>query len=74
MYLDTTILQSRTTDTLIEFIDELFEIAGDYKTYPMNDLHTHEYIIGKYEEIKRQQRKAKKLEEPKETKWANYPQ
>ena len=46
MYLDTTILQSRTTDTLIEFIDELFEIAGDYKTYPMNDLHTHEYVIG----------------------------
>ena len=68
MYLDTTILQSRTTDTLIEFIDELFEIAGDYKTYPMNDLHTHEYVTGKYEEIKRQQRKAKKLEEPKETK------
>jgi hypothetical protein len=63
MYLDTTILQSRTTDTLIEFIDELFEIAGDYKDKPMNDLHTHEYVTGKYSEIKRQQRKAKKQEE-----------
>ena len=28
MYLDTTILQSRTTDTLIEFIDEVINSQG----------------------------------------------
>ena len=56
MYLDTTILQSRTTDTLIEFIDELME-----SRISKGDPHLE--VNKKYQEIKRQQRKAKKLEE-----------
>tara|TARA_R100001129_G_scaffold177018_1_gene151546 strand:- start:304 stop:480 length:177 start_codon:yes stop_codon:yes gene_type:complete len=52
MYLDTTILQSRTCDTLIEFIDLL---ADDI-------ICCSPEIASKYQEIKRQQRKAKKLE------------
>ena len=56
MYLDTTILQSRTTDTLIEFIDEVIE------KLPCDNEQEHN-LLSKYQEIKRQQRKAKKLEE-----------
>jgi hypothetical protein len=56
MYLDTTILQSRTTDTLIEFIDEVIE------KLPCDNEQEHS-LLSKYQEIKRQQRKAKKLEE-----------
>ena len=52
MYLDTTILQSRTTDTLIEFIDLLML---EPKDCPKD-------ILLKYQEIKKQQRKAKKLD------------
>lgn len=62
MYLDTTILQSRTTGTLIEYIDELFEIANDYNNYPMNDPQTSDYMENKYQEIKKQYRIAIKLE------------
>ena len=52
MYLDETILQSRTTLTLIEFIDELMEsrISKD---------DPHSAINIKYKEIKRQAEKAK---------------
>ncbi len=59
MYLDTTILQSRTTDTLIEFIRDIIGVPGDELT------PEQQYKFG---EIKRQHRRAKKLEEPKETK------
>ena len=52
MYLDTTILQSKTTTTLVEFIAE---IIGD------SDSLTAEQI-DKYNEIKKQFRKAKKLD------------
>ena len=50
MYLDTTILQSRTATTLIEFINEL-----------MNKNHSSEQKK-KYLEIKKQYRIATKLE------------
>jgi hypothetical protein len=50
MYLDETILQSRTTLSLVEFIDELIE----YKGVKIND-----ELYGKYKEIKRQTKKAK---------------
>ena len=50
MYLDETILQSRTTLSLIEFIDELIS----YKGVTIND-----ELRSKYKEIKRQTKKAK---------------
>ena len=50
MYLDTTILQSRTTTTLVEFINEL-----------MNENHSSEQKK-KYLEIKKQYRIATKLD------------
>ena len=59
MYLDTTILQSRTTDTLIEFIDEVINSQGLNNRLFLTDNE----LYHKYQEIKRQQRKAKKLEE-----------
>jgi hypothetical protein len=55
MYLDTTILQSRTTDTLIDFIDEVIE------KLPCDNEQEHSLLV-KYKEIKKQQRKAKKLD------------
>ena len=58
MYLDTTILQSRTTTTLVEFIDVLIDNIGD----KINKGNYKEIKKG-YKEIKRQQRKAKKHEE-----------
>ena len=57
MYLDTTILQSRTTTTLVEFIDVLIDNIGD-KINKGN----YKEIKKDYEEIKKQYRIAIKLE------------
>jgi len=54
MYLDTTILQSRTTTTLVEFIDEIVSYISPEEL--------PEDLLLKYQEIKKQQRKAKKLD------------
>ena len=53
MYLDTTILQSKTTTTLVEFIEEIIGVDGDSLT--AEQLHN-------FNEIKKQFRKAKKLD------------
>ena len=50
MYLDVTIFQSRTTLSLVEFIDELVEFKG---------ITINDELYGKYKEIKRQTNKAK---------------
>ena len=55
MYLDTTILQSRTTTTLIEFIDEVIE------KLPCDNEQEHSLLV-KYKEIKKQYRIATKLD------------
>ena len=46
MYLDETILQSRTTLTLVEFIDELWEVIEE------EDIGINMGIIRKYHDIK----------------------
>ena len=51
MYLDTTILQSRTAKSLVEFIDEVIE------KLPCDNEQEHN-LLAKYNEIKRQAKKA----------------
>ena len=58
MYLDTTILQSRTTTTLVEFIDELINSQGLNSRLFLTDNE----LYHKYQEIKKQHKKAKKLD------------
>ena len=68
MYLDTTILQSRTTTTLIEFIDELIkqvEFIDDsnvHKVIDSQDINISNELYRKYKEIKKQHKKAMKLD------------
>ncbi|QDP53413.1 MAG: hypothetical protein GOVbin4296_23 [Prokaryotic dsDNA virus sp.] len=59
MYLDETILQSRTTATLVEYIDELWEFLEVMDCQmKMKDLDTFMDIQKKYHEIKKQSNKA----------------
>ena len=55
MYLDETILQSRTTLTLVDFIDKLVDKIG-----PKINKGNYSEIKRDYEEIKRQTKEAKK--------------
>ena len=59
MYLDTTILQSRTTTTLVEFIDELM---ARHNVIDCQDSNVTDELYRKYKEIMRQHKKAKKLD------------
>jgi hypothetical protein len=56
MYLDETILQSRTTQTLVEFIDELFEWLADDRM----EQKKYEELHYKYHQIKEKATKASK--------------
>lgn len=61
MYLDETILQSKTTLSLVEFIDELWEVI-DEGTLESEYLDSEYYmkIKNKYHDIKGQSEKAKR--------------
>ena len=52
-----------TTEALMEFIDDLIKIAGNYRDKPMNDVYTHEYVHGTYEMFKHLQKQANKGEQ-----------
>ena len=57
MYLDETILQSRTTLSLVRYIDELWEFVE----FEVNDrdIEKFRYLSKKYDEIKTRSIKAK---------------
>ena len=57
MYLDETIMQSRTTLTLVDFIDELYELLEEENVIVHNPLKWNE-VKNKYHEIKGQATKA----------------
>ena len=61
MYLDETILQSRTTQTLVEFIDEMWELI-DEGTLELEYMNPEDFmrIEKKYLEVKKKATKANK--------------
>ena len=61
MYLDESILQSRTTLTLVEFVDELWELI-DEGTLELEYMNPEDFmrIKKKYHQIKEQANKANK--------------
>ena len=58
MYLDETILQSRTTLTLVDFIDELYELLEEENVIVHSPLKWSR-VEKKYHEIKGQSEKAR---------------
>ena len=56
MYLDETILQSRTTQTLVEYIDELWKYLNEEEHF---DFDTYSCMQDRYINIKQQAEKAK---------------
>ena len=69
MYLDESILQSRTTQTLVEFIDEMWEFleiiapiieGGKRRGVPSYHVDQYEDIQRKYLEVKERATKASK--------------
>ena len=59
MYLDETILQSTTTLTLVEFIDELWEVIEE-DSYPWHHNKEYDKLEKKYHIIKDRANKASK--------------
>ena len=58
MYLDETVLQSRTTLTLVEFIDELYELLEDENVTAHSPIKWNR-VERKYHQIKGLSEKAK---------------